>query len=177
MQTCIWPSWCHCHSLSLASVKSRLVPAHPGSPGQRAIKRVCVPFLTSNQQHPSTNGWRYNRVWNDEVLQWTGLTSLSHLVSHWCTSLSGHLARAWRQPTGKHGSSAPCKCITQLTSWLHVASPTWSSTEQVAPPATKLFRLSHWRPLEGCCQSWIRWWNDVMALTGYGTMMMMMRNS
>jgi len=24
MQTCIWPSWCHCHSLSLASVSSRL---------------------------------------------------------------------------------------------------------------------------------------------------------
>jgi len=25
VMTCIWPSWCHCHSLSLASVKSRLV--------------------------------------------------------------------------------------------------------------------------------------------------------
>ena len=25
VQTCIWPSWCHCHSLSLTSVKSRLV--------------------------------------------------------------------------------------------------------------------------------------------------------
>jgi len=25
MQTCMKPSWCHCHSLSLASVKSRLV--------------------------------------------------------------------------------------------------------------------------------------------------------
>ena len=25
VQTCIWPSWCHCHSLSLASVKTRLV--------------------------------------------------------------------------------------------------------------------------------------------------------
>ena len=25
LQTCIWPSWCHCHSLSLAPVKSRLV--------------------------------------------------------------------------------------------------------------------------------------------------------
>ena len=25
MQTCIWPSWCHCHSLSVASVESRLV--------------------------------------------------------------------------------------------------------------------------------------------------------
>jgi len=37
----------HCHSLSLASVKSRLVftflvPAHLGSPGNRAVKRVCV---------------------------------------------------------------------------------------------------------------------------------------
>ena len=25
VQTCIWPSWCHCHSLSLPSVKSRLL--------------------------------------------------------------------------------------------------------------------------------------------------------
>jgi len=25
VQTCLWPSWCHCHSLSLAPVKSRLV--------------------------------------------------------------------------------------------------------------------------------------------------------
>ena len=25
VQTCIWLSWCHCHSLSLAPVKSRLV--------------------------------------------------------------------------------------------------------------------------------------------------------
>jgi len=23
--TCVWPSWCHCHSVFLASVKSRLV--------------------------------------------------------------------------------------------------------------------------------------------------------
>jgi len=36
VQICIWPSWCHCHSLSLASIKSRLVlvPAYPGNPGQ-----------------------------------------------------------------------------------------------------------------------------------------------
>ena len=25
VQTCIWSNWCHCHSLSIASVKSRLV--------------------------------------------------------------------------------------------------------------------------------------------------------
>ena len=47
VQTCMWPRWYHCHSLSLASVKSRLVftflvLADPGSPGKRAIKRVCV---------------------------------------------------------------------------------------------------------------------------------------
>ena len=47
VQTCMWPSWYHCHSLSLASVKSRLVftflvPAHPGSPGKRVVKWVCV---------------------------------------------------------------------------------------------------------------------------------------
>ena len=39
VQTYIWPSWCHCYSLFIASVKSRLVftflvPAHLGSPGQ-----------------------------------------------------------------------------------------------------------------------------------------------
>ena len=47
VQTCIWPSWCHYLSLSLASVKFRLVftflvPAHPGCLRQRAIKWVCV---------------------------------------------------------------------------------------------------------------------------------------
>jgi len=34
VQTCIWSSWCHCHSLSLASVKSRLVYlSGTGTPG------------------------------------------------------------------------------------------------------------------------------------------------
>jgi len=40
VQICIWPSWCHCHSLTLAPVNpdwfylpgfTFLVPAHPGS--------------------------------------------------------------------------------------------------------------------------------------------------
>ena len=46
VQTCIWPSWCHGHSLSCFSKIqigfTFLVPAHPGSRGQRAVKRVCV---------------------------------------------------------------------------------------------------------------------------------------
>ena len=41
---------------SLASVKSRLVftflvPAHPGSPGKRAVKRVCVCVCVCVWQH------------------------------------------------------------------------------------------------------------------------------
>jgi len=39
VQTCIWPSRCHCHSLPGFIF---LVPAHLGSPGQKAIKLVCV---------------------------------------------------------------------------------------------------------------------------------------
>jgi len=51
VQICIWPSSCHCHSLSLASVKSRLVftflvPAHMGSPGQGPLNG-CVCMLYS----------------------------------------------------------------------------------------------------------------------------------
>jgi len=47
VQTCIWPSWCHCHSLSLASVKSRLVLPFSYRLTwvvleKRAIKRVSV---------------------------------------------------------------------------------------------------------------------------------------
>ena len=48
VQTCIWPTWSHCYSLSLASVKSRLVlrfwyrHTRVYSPGKRAVKRVCV---------------------------------------------------------------------------------------------------------------------------------------
>ena len=49
VQNCIWPSWVHCHSLSLASVKSRewlnelfLVLAHPRCPGWRAINWVVI---------------------------------------------------------------------------------------------------------------------------------------
>ena len=40
VHTCISPSWCHCHSLSLASVKSRFVL--PFWYRLRAVKWVCV---------------------------------------------------------------------------------------------------------------------------------------
>jgi len=48
VQICIWPSWCHCHSLSLAPVNpdwfyqngsAFLVPAYPGCPGKRLLNK------------------------------------------------------------------------------------------------------------------------------------------
>jgi len=42
VQTCMWPSWCHCHSLSLASVKSRLVLPFWYRPTRVVPENVCV---------------------------------------------------------------------------------------------------------------------------------------
>jgi len=52
VQICIWPSWCHCHPLSLAPVNPNwyvyfpgftlLVLAHPGSPRQNPDGRKTV---------------------------------------------------------------------------------------------------------------------------------------
>jgi len=39
---CVWSNWCHSHPSSLASLKSRMVPAYPGCPRQVAVKRVSV---------------------------------------------------------------------------------------------------------------------------------------
>ena len=86
----------------------------------------------------------YDRVRNDEVLQRTGLTTLSHLLSRRPISVFGHVARPR------------------------------SSTEQVARPATKRFHASYWRPLEASCRPWTRWCNDATALAGYSNSMMMM---
>ena len=62
VQTCIWPSWCHCHSLSLASVKSILVlpfwyrltwVVPEKGPLNRCVKRVCYLLYFSVAQDMS----------------------------------------------------------------------------------------------------------------------------
>ena len=53
MQTCIWPSRCHCHSLSLASVKSRLVLPFWYRPTRVVLEKgllngcVCMSMVTA----------------------------------------------------------------------------------------------------------------------------------
>jgi len=61
VQSCIWPSCCHCHSPSLCFNKIQigftfLVPARPGGPGQRAVKRVlciCGLFVAASFSYKS----------------------------------------------------------------------------------------------------------------------------
>ena len=94
VQTCTWPSWCQCHSLSLASIKSRLVlvPVHPGNPGQspeghKRGEHVCVlggttlcwcgdspvsEVYASNVQAPARSLWE----WKGEQPLWGGSPSL-----------------------------------------------------------------------------------------------------
>jgi len=77
VQTCIWPSWCHGHSLSLASVKSSgftfLVPAHPGSPGWRAVKRVCVCVFLPQVPDQKISPWQVNQPNVDSRACWPHL--------------------------------------------------------------------------------------------------------
>jgi len=79
VQTCIWPSWCHCHSLSLASVKSRFVLPFwyriiPVVPDKGSLNGgLCVYVFW----------WRLQRVLKDIVSE--KLPTLhSHFSTHQC---------------------------------------------------------------------------------------------
>jgi len=58
VQTCIWPTGCHCHSLSLSSVKSRLVlpfwyRLSRVVPEKRTVKRVYVCYRWTSSRVPA----------------------------------------------------------------------------------------------------------------------------
>ena len=64
VQTCIWPGWCHCHSLSLASVQSRLVLPFWYWPTQVVLEKgplngcVCVCVLSYVYRKINIRWWR-----------------------------------------------------------------------------------------------------------------------
>ena len=68
--TCVWSSWCHCHPLSLASVKSSFYLSGTGS-GKRALKRVCVwggRFQSYGNHGIVPIDCLYNNVWRISLL-------------------------------------------------------------------------------------------------------------
>jgi len=88
VQICVWHSWCHYHSLPLASVKSRLVLllGHPGNPGQSpegckmcacVCVRACVSVYT-RKQYPSSQ--------KSAVIIYLSWGKYTHTQSFYCSS-------------------------------------------------------------------------------------------
>ena len=87
---------------------------------------------------------RTSLKWWSTTMDWSDFTVPSPIpLTHLGICAYG---LTWRRHTGEYDCSAPRQLITQPTSWPHIASPTWSSMEQVARSTTKQFRTSDWRP-------------------------------
>jgi len=83
MQTCIWPSWCRCHSLSLASVKSRLVlpfwylltwVVQEKGPLNRPVCVYVCPMVNPRfvpRKQMMTKQFFVTCVWTQELLRWS----------------------------------------------------------------------------------------------------------
>ena len=103
VQTCIWPSWCHCHTLSLASVKSRLV-----LPFWHRLTRVvpdkgplngCVCCLGLLGQHrkkvQKTESLTHDLYW--ETTQWSSYHHTSSRVVLWIPGQRRLRSQTWRR--------------------------------------------------------------------------------
>jgi len=91
MQTCIWPSWCHCRSLSRFSENqigfTFLVLAHPDSPGKRAVKRLCVCVCVCGLER-SWKSWNVAFVFCGREKSWSCVWIMKKL---WSPELSWNL--------------------------------------------------------------------------------------
>jgi len=85
VQICIWPSWYHYHSLSLAPVNPDCfylfgsLLAHPGGLGQRAVKRVLLVLIrgvTVVSVEPLTACSHLWDLWRGSVVRWWPVCSL-----------------------------------------------------------------------------------------------------
>ena len=126
MQTCIWPSWCHCHSLSLASVKSRsvlpfwyrltwVVPEKGPLNGC-----VCVLTMPLGMQTSSIRGL------SQAMINWDGCgrKSIQHKNGGWWRWGSNSLCGiASKQAVGAF-ASAICPCAIKCRRW-------WAVMEKV----------------------------------------------
>ena len=105
VQTCICPSWCHCHSLSLASVKSRLVL--PFSywltwvVPEKGPLNGCVCFVVRRRVQ-----WKRSWSWPPTAVTSSSLARLSR-----SSSVPSRLPRLPSRPTVTVYSCLPCLCL------------------------------------------------------------------
>ena len=85
VQTCIWPSWCHYHSLCLASVKSRLVLPFWYRPTWVVPEKgplngcVCVSYKFTTES-TSERIWKLVNIWGSYGQEFGVLFFLRHSV-------------------------------------------------------------------------------------------------
>jgi len=133
VRICVRPSWSHCHSLSLAWVKSRLVlvPAHWVIPHkvQRAIKQMCVCVCLTKRDSICWHCaalYTMCRRWHKVDGEW--------FVEHWCACK--WLGATWTEPTGSSRGSGGRATQSAECSWRHRRSCpssrlTWSKSDSV----------------------------------------------
>ena len=138
VQTCIWPRWCHCHSLSLASVKSKLVlpfwyQLTQYSPRQRAIKQVRVWVADTFADVLSDGGDATGRCFlelllgkQDVGLQHSATSSavdlaLLLITLHFCTATVRTLACHQSTASHLHTKSLTSHCHSQSIHWLAIS--------------------------------------------------------
>ena len=140
MQTCIWPSWCHCHSLSLASVKSRLV-----LPFWYRLTRVvpekgplngCVPTFSLNGHFQAAMDpiITHQKIGNlvCPAMSLDGTMHVSPVIVLSCIFISAvFFVRHWLFP---HFQSPPCQHLS--TSLIHATNMNmnfWNVESKVPP--------------------------------------------
>jgi len=131
VQTCIWPSWCHCHSLSLASVKSRLI-----LPSWYRLTLVvpdkgplngCVCVYCYHMKWTSTGGsvWQqciWEKGWKMPEFLW-----MSFLVGPCQNSFTGRFTQKLCTECAKK-SQSPLKHYTSCNFWTKTKVKIWQES-------------------------------------------------
>ena len=120
VQTCIWPSWCHCQSMSLASVKSRLVLPFwyrltrvVMDKGSRAVKRVCVCVSFLN------NIWQWHRL-TEKLKQFDDINYAKRASKLYCYTSGDPTECGWDSLVefGHYrAAEAPCRLQSTMCPW------------------------------------------------------------
>ena len=148
VQICIWPSWCHCHSLSLAPVKSRLVlpfwyrltwvvpdkgplngcvtylNTEAWACGMFTVSAGTLLILSTEYSKSMPIGFVHAVVWcivSTQVLEWQWITGRRWLAGRRCRCL------LWRHFRSVHSSVDRHPVVMDSYGWIDssvVAEPT-----------------------------------------------------
>ena len=142
VQTCIWSSWFHCHSPSLASVKSRLV-----LPCWYRLTRVVL-------EKGPLNGC----VWWHVSVDWS--VELMWHYSHWSHVVMSKSSMLGATITGIWLMKAFSSCVMSCTCHLKLFQPRWSvrhELKQLDLLEQKVWTLRAGAAVRDCIEQTVIW--------------------